>query len=369
MPKNIDENKDNLWKNHLDKVAVTALGKHIKEAFPKFELQKFIDAVVDENYTSLELKERINAMAVQLKVYLPDDYSQVIKIISKVAPKVRGFENWTLLTYVEKYGLDNFEQSIAAMELLTRYSTAEFAIRPFMIKYTDQMMPILHRWAEDDNEHVRRLAAEGSRPRGVWVAHIESFKKDPTPVLELLEQLKADESLYVRKAVANNLNDISKEHPKKVIALCKRWQKDKNQHTDWIIKQSCRTMIKKGLPGALALFGFDDNPKVSVTMIHPKKKKHAIGDEIEFGYELLSNSPKKQKLAVDYKIHYQKKNGNRSAKVFKLSVKDLPPKKKISLRAKQSFADMSTRKHFPGAHTIELIVNGQVAHTFEFELK
>lgn len=369
MPKNVDQNQDNLWKNHLNRTAVKALGEHIKEAYPKFELKKYIDAVYDNNYTSLELKERINAMAVQLKVFLPDDYKQVIKIISAVAPKVKGFENWTLLTYVEKYGLDNFEQSVKAMELLTRYSTAEFAIRPYMIRYTKRMMPILHRWATDKNEHVRRLAAEGSRPRGVWVAHIETFKKNPEPVLELLEKLKADESLYVRKAVANNLNDISKEHPKKVIATCKRWQKDQNKQTDWIIKQGCRSMIKQGIPGALALFGFKDKPELSVKLVAPKKNSFAIGETVTFEYELTSNAKKEQMLAVDYKIHYLKKNNSYSEKVFKLSEKKLAAGQKLSVKSKRSFADMSTRKHHPGKHKIELIINGTTVNSFAFTLK
>lgn len=369
MPKNIDENKSNLWKNHLDQEVVKRLGTEVKIAYPQFKLDDFVQATCSKSYFELELKERINVIADQLKKFLPDDYGKVIKIISAVAPKVKGFENWTLLTYVEKFGLNNFDQSVKAMELLTQYSTAEFAIRPYMIKYTDQMMPILHRWAFDKNEHVRRLAAEASRPRGVWVAHIEAFKKDPAPVLELLEKLKADESLYVRKAVANNLNDITKEHPQKVIALCKRWQKDKNKQTDWIIKHGCRTMIKKGIPGALALFGFSDTPKVSAIMIQPKKKSYRLGDEINFEYELTSQFSQKQKLAVDYKIHYLKKSGNHSAKVFKLTEKVISPRSTIKVSTRQSFADMSTRKHYPGQHKIELIVNGLAAHSFDFLLK
>ncbi|MFH2048522.1 MAG: DNA alkylation repair protein, partial [bacterium] len=242
------------------------------------------------------------------------------------------------------------------------------AIRPFMITHTDKMMEVLNNWVKDPNEHIRRLAAEGSRPRGVWVAHIEAFKKDPRPVLKLLEHLKGDESLYVRKAVANNLNDITKDHPDLVIKTAIRWLKDKNPNTDWIIKHACRTLIKKGDPRVFPLFGFTTNPKIKLKGLNTSHKIIKYGSEIILDFEIQSFSDKSQKLAVDYKFHFVKKNGKTAPKTFKLSEKNIRGNEILKLKIKYLFKDFSTRKHYPGIHKIEIIVNGQSYKEVTFEV-
>jgi 3-methyladenine DNA glycosylase AlkC len=232
MPRDLElKEKPRLWKDFLNKQSVTVFAKEIKKVYPAFRHDKYTSAVLSDSFLNLELKQRIDKMSVVLRDYLPGNYSKAVKILIGAAPNVKPFENWVLTGYVEKFGIDAFDTSIYALAELTKHGTSEFAIRPFMIHYTKKMVPILKGWTRDKNEHVRRLAAEGSRPRGVWTAHIESFKKDPQPVFEILEPLKADESLYVRKAVANNLNDISKEHPEKVVKLAEKWLKSNQAHT------------------------------------------------------------------------------------------------------------------------------------------
>jgi len=357
-----------LWKDSLNKSTVEELATQLGRTYKKFDQDGFTAFIIDENFYELELKERISAIADALKKFLPQKYSQAIKTIIKTAPNVGGFENWALLMYVEKFGLDYFDESVQAMEILTRYSTAEFAIRPYMINYTKQIMPILHRWVEDENEHVRRLAAEGTRPRGVWMAHVEAFKKDPSEVLKILEKLKADSSLYVRKAVANNLNDISKDHPSLVIKTGKKWLKQNCPETNWIVKHASRTLLKKGHPDVFPLFGFTENPKVDITSFKLNKKKFNIGESATLSFDLHSKSSHPQKLAIDYKVYYMKKNGKLSPKVFKLSEKKVSGNQQITLTTKHSFKEMSTRKHYVGKHKIELIINGNIVASFDFSL-
>ncbi|MCH7947880.1 MAG: DNA alkylation repair protein, partial [candidate division Zixibacteria bacterium] len=249
MPSKLNrKEKPRLWKDLLSKEAVLVFSKCIKDAYPKFDQKKYTATVLADGFLRLELKERLNKIAESLKSFLPADYDAAVRILIKTAPNVGTFENWALTIYVEKFGLKDFKTSVYALEELTIFGTSEFAIRPFMIYHTARMLPILMKWTKSPNEHIRRLAAEGSRPRGVWVAHIEAFKKDARPVIKILEKLKADESLYVRKAVANNLNDISKEHPDLVAETCKKWQKAGDANTDWIIKHGCRSLIKHGHP-------------------------------------------------------------------------------------------------------------------------
>ncbi len=370
MPRNVArETERELWKDRLGHAAVAGLAVQIGKVYRNFDRSGFTAAVATDEYLALELKDRSKAIAAGLRPYLPRDYRRAIDILIKTAPSVGGFENWSLTAYVELFGLEHFEESVRAMEALTSYSTCEFCIRPFMIQYTDRMMPILHRWATDENEHIRRLAAEGSRPRGVWVAHIEAFRKDPTPVLELLEKLRADPSLYVRKAVANNLNDISKDHPKEVIATALRWQKDGNVHTNWIIRHACRSLIKNGEPKVFPIFGFTSDPKITISSVKPSKKTVSIGGGVAFGFSITSTAKKKQKLAIDYKLHYVKKNGKSSPKVFKLAERTIGPGERIDLTIRQAFADLSTRKHFPGEHGLEVVVNGRSVAEARFVLK
>ena len=187
-------------------------------------------------------------------------------------------------------------------------------------------------------------------------------------MLELLEKLKADSSLYVRKAVANNLNDISKDHPDLVIETALEWKKDGNKDTDWIVKHACRSMIKKGNPRVFPLLGFTASPKMKIENFYLSPKTVKVGGGITISFDLVSQSEQKQKLAVDYRIHYIKKSGRLSAKVFKLTEKALAAGADLSINTTHSFEDRSTRKHYPGVHRLDLVINGTVAHTEDFSL-
>jgi len=358
-----------LWKDYLNFQRIENFAKEIGRNYKHFDQSAFVDSVINDNFKNLELKERIKALAHGLKIYLPDKYSQAIDIIKKTAPHTGSFENWALMAYIEFFGLDHFEISVPAMRDLTCYSSAEFAIRPYMIKYTDQMMSFLTEWTEHENEHIRRLSAEASRPRGVWVAHLDIFKKDPRPVLKLLENLKADPSLYVRKAVANNLNDISKDNPDILIKTALKWKKDNHYHTDWILKHACRSLIKSGEPRVYPLFGFTPDPDIKISGLKFIPQKVTIGDDLNFSFTLTSNSSKKQKLAIDYKIFYLKKNGSLAPKVFKLSEKSLPSNENLSITKKHSFKNFTTRKHYSGKHKLQIVINGQNIAALDFILK
>jgi 3-methyladenine DNA glycosylase AlkC len=357
-----------LWKDYLNRESVSKIASEIGRIHKPFDQPAFVDAVITDGFFELELKQRIESIADALKDYLPSNFSKSTGIFKKAAPKLGGFENWALMTYIERFGLEHLEQSIAAMKALTQHCTAEFAIRPFIIRYPDRMLNVMNEWTVNPNEHIRRLAAEGSRPRGVWTLHIEAFKKNPRPVLKILEKLKADPSLYVRKAVANNLNDISKEHPDLVIKTALKWKKQGNDLTDWIVKHACRSLIKKGDPRVFPIFGFTASPKLDVKALSLSKKRIKIGGELVLKAELKSLSKKSQKLAIDYKVIYVKKGGKTSPKVFKLTEKELSPGNKLSLSIKHSFQDRSTRLHHPGKHRLELVINGKSFGSLEFHL-
>ena len=361
--------KPKLWKDYIDLPSLDRFGAAMQAFYPKFDTRHFVETLIREKFEQLELKARITLIAERLYDYLPKNYGSAVDILIKVAPYIDGFYNWVLNSYVDQYGMDDLPNSVRAMQELTKHGTAEFTIRPFIVRYPAEMLKVIHRWAVDENEHLRRLAAEGTRPRGVWTIHIDAFRKDPRPVLDLLEKLKADDSLYVRKAVANNLNDISKDHPELVLKTTLAWMKANDPRTNWILKRACRSLIKKGHPEVFKLFGFTSNPQIEVRNLKITPSRLTIGNDAVISCTIISQSKKAQKLAIDYKLHYVKSNGKQSAKVFKLTEKSLKPGESLRLSTKHSFRDMSTRKHFPGKHLVEIVVNGVSHSTTAFNLR
>jgi len=353
--------KQKPWKDYLDRAEVERVASVLGAVYSRFDQSGYVAAVLKEELLKAELKDRIRILTRSLKPFLPAEYPKAIKLLMKVAPKLKGFGNWVLTDYVELYGQEHFKESVAAMKELTKHGTAEFCIRPFMINQTDRLMPILHEWALDSNEHVRRLAAEGSRPRGVWVAHIDQFKDDPTPVLELMEKLKADESLYVRKAVANNLNDISKEHPDLVIQTALKWKRDGVSETDWSIRHACRTLIKQSDPRVFEVLGFTKNPRLKVGELKLTPRHIKLNGSTVLTLDVRSNAA--SRLAIDYKVYYVTKSGRLSPKVFKWAEKSIAKGDTITLTKKHAFIDHSTRVHNPGQHLIEVTINGRVKAT------
>lgn len=225
-------------------------------------------------------------------------------------------------------------------------------------------MKKLQEWSNHPNEHVRRLSSEGCRPRLPWSMDLPIYKKDPSPVLALLENLKADASLYVRKSVANNLNDIAKDNPEMVLETAQRWIGSAPE-TNWILRHGCRTLIKKANPRALALFGYEnpseENPLFSSAALRVEPTQLCIGEDCQLHYSINLQVRTKSNIRLEYGIDFIKSNGKPSRKLFLLSDRAVSGELQASGTRNHSFADLTTRRHYPGVHRIVLLVNGQEA--------
>ncbi|RIH66726.1 hypothetical protein D1164_03770 [Mariniphaga sediminis] len=327
-------------------------------AYPPFAAEKFVAAVCDKKWPERELKEKMRHTTLCLRKFLPAGFHQAVEILQAIVPKVEGFETIVLPDYVEVYGQDHWDISLPALGVLTKCGTSEFAIRPFLNKNLKKAMEYMYRWAEDEDFRVRRFASEGCRPRLPWGAGVPALKKDPSPIIPILEMLKNDPELFVRKSVANNLNDISKDHPKLVLDLCERWH-GKSEGTDWIIKHACRTLLKQGNKRAMLLFGFATPDKIKIENLKLSTSSPKVGEKLLFSFDLELNSAANQKVRLEYILHFVKSSGKTSPKVFQIRESEL--KKGIHRVEKQhSFANVSTRKHFPGEHKLQIVVNGEV---------
>lgn len=362
-----------LLKDIYDEAFLTGFGQKVLKAYREFDPEGFSASVFNDGWEQLTLKERINHIAAVLGRYLPANYEDALKILFSIDKDCSGFPYLFFPQFVVIYGQgdEHWELSMGALERFTRLSSSEFAIRPFILKDPKRVMKRMKKWAKHPNEHVRRLSSEGCRPRLPWGESLPLFKKDPSQVLSILEQLKEDPSLYVRKSVANNLNDISKDNPLAVIQTAGRWL-GANQHTDWIARQGCRTLIKNGNAEALKMFGYaaagNGALLVQGASIAAKPAKLKIGESCEINYSLSIREGSPVHVRIEYAIDFVKARGKCSHKLFLLSDKTVAGGATIKGTHKHSFADLSTRRHYPGVHRLLLVVNSQEAAAAEIKI-
>ncbi len=342
-------------KNLYNDTFFYSLNKAMVQTYPVFDTQKFNALIFDRNWENKELKQRMRHITESLHQCLPD-YEQAIPILKAASSQFSNtFTHMFFPEYAELYGINHYDISMDALEHFTQYSSSEFAIRPFIIKYPKETMQHMQTWAKHKNEHVRRLASEGCRPRLPWAMQLPAFVQDPSPVLEILEQLKHDESLYVRRSVANNLNDIAKDHPQFVCDIAKSWL-GFDADTDWLVKHACRTLLKQAHPETLALFGFTPAEHVQVQSFKVSPQV-SWGGKVKFSATLNSDKPL-GKLRLEFAIDFMKANGKTTRKVFKISESSLKETSK-TIQKSFSFKPISTRKYYAGEHQLSLIINGQ----------
>ena len=331
----------------------------VAEVHPDFDRKRFI-RLTTTGLEPLSLLQRLRHGTHALHATLPPGYADALAVLRKLAPRLAGdFTGMMLPDFVGVYGTHDFDTSLDALGFLTRHSSAEFAIREFLRRDLARTLAVMEHWSLDADEHVRRLASEGCRPRLPWSFRLDALVADPSPAAPILHHLRADPSLYVRKSVANHLNDISKDHPDWMLARLASWDLT-HPHTQWIAKHAARTLIKAGHQPALRLFNFTGRPAVKLSAFRLTPARLKLGQTLEFSFTLTSTSRRPQQLAVDYRLHYVKASGGTAPKVFKLREVRLEPGQTVRLARRQMIRDFTTRRHYPGRHHLEIQVNGLI---------
>lgn len=351
---------------------IAAMIAQVHPAFPKAAFLR--DALA--GYEALELMPRGRHIAQALRSHLPQDVPAALDILLASLDAPRGDADGSLASflfmphtvYVSAYALDHFEAAMRAQHVLTQRFTAEFSIRPFIEKYPQRTLAQLRAWAEDPSPHVRRLVSEGTRPRLPWAPRLRALQRDPRPALALLELLKDDPELYVRRSVANHLNDIGKDHPALLAAVARRWLKNASPERAWIVRHALRSAIKRGEAGALAVSGFGARAEVTVRKAEVTPARVRIGGKLRIAFDLVNKLSRNQRVLADLCVHYQKANGKTGPKVFKLKSVELAPRASLHFEKKLSLADLTTRRHFPGRHRVEVLLNGRAVALGEFLL-
>ena len=369
------------FKTFFNVALIERMGAHLAARDPRFDRAGFVAAASD-GLDALELKARSGQIADALEAYLPQDFAAACGLmlaalhpntdapISQMDMDDAGIRGWAVMPMAEvvaRRGAPDLDRSMATLAEMTKRFSAEFAVRPFLAAEPARAMACMHRFAQDPNAHVRRLASEGSRPRLPWGMRLTAFVADPAPLIPLLERLRDDPSDYVRRSVANSLNDIAKDHPELVARLAADWLTDAPPERAQLIRHACRSLVKAGHPATLAALGFvpaqvETEVAITAQLVH-------YGGALHFAVTLRSGASAPQKLVVDYAIHFRKANGGTAPKVFKLRTLTLPPADTVRLARQHAIRPITTRRYYDGAHRLEILVNGTPAAEAPFTLQ
>lgn len=349
-------------KNLINPDTARRTAEVLAAAWPDFPAKLFLDDILPQIET-LELMQRGQLIANAMRNHLPADFPAAAHILKTTLPTQHqpGIGGWALLSYnqfVAQHGLLHMEIALDLLKALTPHFTAEFGIRSFIHQDQEKALSIISGWTGDPNHHVRRLASEGTRPRLPWAMRLPSLVRNPKPLIPLLETLLDDEEDYVRRSVANSLNDIAKDHPDLVADFVQRHAQGASKNRLWLLKHASRTLLKKGHVQALANFGFADADAVKAELALKTVQLDFPGT-LEFSVTLTNASETPQSVMLDYAIHHQKKDGTLSAKMFKGKALVLKPGETVGLQRRHAFRPITTRVYYPGRHRIEIHVNGR----------
>lgn len=358
-----------LLKDFIDRPSVTSIVSAVAGVRPGLDVEEVVGCIFDDDWEERALKQRIRHIAVTLRASLPDDYAAALAVMRQAGDHVEPgtMTVWCFNDFVEEFGVDDPDLSIPALEQFTKLASAEFAVRPFIARYSERMADQMLTWAGSDNADVRRLASEGFRPRLPWGMGIPALKVDPAPILPVLEALYRDPSEVVRRSVANNLNDISKDHPAVAVETLARWE-DGSDEVAALTKHALRTLLKAGDPNAMTLLGFSDQPQVRVSGLRMTPEVAAVGTSVHVEFSVTSTAQVPQALMIDYAVVFQNVSGTGSRKVFKGKVVEVDPAQSVGMNRKISLQQMTTRRIVPGPHVVEVQVNGAVLASVGFDV-
>jgi 3-methyladenine DNA glycosylase AlkC len=365
-------------KTFFSPALVRRLAADVTRVAPAFPSRAFV-AQATKGLDGLALLPRARHIANALGTHLPPAYDDAIDVLLRslgpehrtdelVGAGMAPFFYLPHVLFVAERGLDHFEPSMRAQYELTKRFTAEYSIRPYIAKDPERTFAVLGTWARDPNAHVRRLVSEGTRLRLPWARRVEWLDRNPDRVLALLERLKDDPTTLVRRSVANNLNDLGKVHPRRLIQTCTAWLAGASPERRALVEHALRSAIKRGEAGALGLLGFGRKPSVALDDVRFRPRRVAIGERVRVNFTLRSTARTSQDLLVDLAVHFVKANGAGSPKIFKLRRLVLSPKGRVDLDTNVSLAVHTTRTPRPGRHAVDVLVNGQAIRAGAFEV-
>ncbi|WP_436772685.1 DNA alkylation repair protein [Yinghuangia sp. YIM S09857] len=348
-------------KDMINAQSVATLADGIAAARAAFPRDRFVATALD-GLEGLELKSRVRHVARALHTTLDLPFPEAAPVLREAAAHVRldMWSGWPATDYIAEYGVAHLDEAMATIAVITPYATGEFAVRPYLDRYRETALATMRGWADSDDEHLRRLASEGTRPRLPWGTRVRWLMDATGPTLPILDHLRDDPSEYVRRSVANHVNDIAKDDPATAVALLARWQVAGGTHTDRVLRHAVRGLLRTGHPEALTLVGAAHGTgRVDALTADPTV---AVGDRLPFKVTVRADAP--GALVLRYAVV---RDGSR--RVFHLGERLAEAEGDTFTLAKaHSFRPVTTRTEPPGPRTLEIIVNGEPRATAAFTL-
>lgn len=352
---------------HFDDAYVARLAADVAAAYPPADAAALRAAIATPAFAAMPLLEEMHHVTTCLHEVLPADFPRALAILRELAPAYDGFEGMVFADYVARYGGDHWDLSMAALRDFTRYAGAELALRPFLRHDQPRTLITLRAWAADPDPAVRRLACEAARPHLPWAISLPALQQDPRPLLPILERLKEDPDPAVRRSVANCLNDIARDHPQMVTGLAQAWH-GRSPACDRMLRHACRPLLKGGVVPILRLFGYAEPTAVQVRYLGVRPADPAIGDDVTLHADVVVGGAEPLPLRVEYAITFVRARGPGMRKVFQMHDRPFAPGRH-TVRARHSLRDLATRRHYPGQHLVEIMVNGVVKATTAMHLR
>jgi 3-methyladenine DNA glycosylase AlkC len=364
-------------KNSLGAQAIERIAKNFALVDPEFATEQF-KALALDGISELELKARVAHIIEALAKCLPQEFEKCALLLWALKrvwvsgdqeDSYQSFAAWPVIDYIAIYGIEYPDIALPLLKHLTSLFSAEFAIRAFIVRYPQMCQSYFTLWLADGDEHVRRLVSEGSRPRLPWGSQLAMYIADPNANLKHLDVLKSDASLYVRRSVANHLNDIAKDHPQLVIDVCEGWMSKADENVKWVISHATRSLVKQGHKRVYPLLGYTAAPKIGQIELQIACEELMLGEALEFSFKISSMGREQQKMVVDYAIGFVKANTELREKVFKLKNVTINEGSSIGLNKRHLIKPISTRKYYSGRHSLSVLINGESVAKAYFDLK
>lgn len=383
--------------------AVEDLGHVIGSVLPAEDLTHLRTAPAQ--ITGLPLRARVDLVQAALLADIPGDYTALAHVVRAAHRQGRGsghspspdhdtpghntpphgsavrhtplLDGWMIWPVTEAVaakavddgGTEAFDDAMDLLAELTGLLTAEFAIRTLIRHDPARALSIIRTWTASGDEHVRRLASEGTRPYLPWGTRVPALTQTPAATIPILDALYRDPSDYVRRSVANHLNDVSREHATLAVDTAARWLTTPDDNTARVVRHSLRTLVKRGDSDALALLGFP-SAEAALAIEGPSLDRGLVrmDEAVEVRATLRNISDAPVRLAIDYVVHHRKANGTQAPKAFKLTTTTLEPGQSFDVRRSHTFRPITTRRYYSGPHAITLQINGVATARAEFEL-
>jgi 3-methyladenine DNA glycosylase AlkC len=357
------------FKNLIGPAQVDWLAERFAAAWGRFPAAEFKKRA-RKGLAELELKARARHLADALEATLPSKSAEAFRVMLAMLEQApagdSGFRYLAVSEWLERHGPREVELALRANHELTQRFTSEFCIRTLILAAPERTLRELTKWAGDESEHVRRLVSEGTRPRLPWGRQLPPFIADPSPVLPLLERLKDDPSEYVRRSVANNLNDIAKDHPEVVLKVAKNWLEGATPQRTKLVEHGLRTLLKRGDERALKLIGAHGADSLRVSgSLSPKRVK--LGERVTFIAKVRNEGDEVLHAVLEARVHFVKVRGT-SVKPFRLARVDLDPGQEVEISRSLELKHRTIRRLFSGVHEVELQVNGARSPMGRFRL-